>query len=207
MNIERTSCHATDISIVQLSTDGESGNTSRPASVGDKSVGGYFIGGHMKWDARLGAEEAGGWILSSLARKPKTNTRSILKWVLWIAILMIMVITLASGCAREAWAMDLTASWYSEAALKRDGQWDITHGRMANGQLFTDSGLTAASWDFPLGTTVKVTRTDTKASVVVLVADRTARRFKAKRIDLSKGAFSRIADCKQGIIPVTVEAL
>jgi len=38
-----------------------------------------------------------------------------------------------------------------------------------------------------------------------LVNDRTARRFKGKRIDLSKAAFGRIADLDRGIMAVQVE--
>jgi rare lipoprotein A len=100
----------------------------------------------------------------------------------------------------------MKASWYSEWALKRDGQWDLTHGRTANGQLFADHKLTAASWKY-FGKTVKITRTDTKASVVVLVNDRTARRFKGKRIDLSIQAMREIDGIKQGIVPVQVEEM
>ena len=124
----------------------------------------------------------------------------------WIIFILIVITTLVflAGCD-PAWGME--ASWYSVSDLKRDGQWELTHGRTSSGQLFTDSGLTAASRDWPLGTKVKVTRTDTKASVVVLVNDRTAKRFKGKRIDLSKGAMLALGGeqaLRKGLLKVEV---
>lgn len=75
--------------------------------------------------------------------------------------------------------------------------------------MFRDEGLTCASWDYPLGTKIKVTRTTTKASVVVLVTDRTAKRFKGKRVDLSKSAFSTLTNgnLDQGLCKVEVEKI
>jgi rare lipoprotein A len=116
-----------------------------------------------------------------------------------IAILAIILATLTTN----SWAMQ--ASWYSKADLIRDGQDKITHFIMANGKEFKDEGKTCASWDFKLGTSVRITNNGNGKSVIVTVTDRTARRFKGKRIDLSKGAFSKIADCKQGIVSVSVE--
>lgn len=107
--------------------------------------------------------------------------------------------------AHTAFAMD--ASWYSRADLVRDGQDKITHFIMANGKEFKDDGLTCASWDYKLGTYIRVRNNANGKSVVVKVTDRTARRFKGKRVDLSKGAFSQIASCKQGIVPVSVEVV
>jgi len=138
------------------------------------------------------------------ARKSTTY----IKWVAWILMGILVALTLIGGCGmNEAWAMELTASWYSVQSLKDEGTWKHSKGVMANGRQFSDDSMVAASWNWPLGTKVKVTRTDTKASVVVLVADRTARRFKDKRIDLSKKAFGLLADHKQGLVLVTVEAI
>jgi len=211
MNTEVTSCHAT-VLLSNQPHDGSDGNVVPAEPFGDKSIVGFSIGGHMKWeemDERLGKAAHGGAILAafSMGQRTHSSKSTIWKWLAWGVIMTIVILTLL-GCSSEpAWAegMNLTASWYSESALKRDGQWDITHGRTASGQLFTDSGLTAASWDFPLGTTVKVTRTDTKASVVVLVNDRTARRFKGKRIDLSLQAMRELDGVNRGIVPVQVE--
>jgi rare lipoprotein A len=106
-----------------------------------------------------------------------------------------------------SYANTLKASWYSRADLIRDGQDKITHFIMANGKEFFDNGYTCASWDFRLGTRVKVTNKQTGKSVIVQVTDRTARRFKGKRIDLSKGSFAKLANISQGIIQVSVEVI
>lgn len=124
-----------------------------------------------------------------------------------VVLAVLTIVALVLGC-RQAHAAELTASWYSVDSLHRDGQWKITKGTMANGRQFSDNNLTCASWDYPLGSTVKVTRSDTQASVVVLVTDRTARRFKGKRIDLSPRAFSQLAPLERGVIKgVVVEII
>ena len=120
------------------------------------------------------------------------------------SLLCILGILTTCNC----WAMQ--ASWYSRKDLVRDGQDKRTHFIMANGKEFKDDDMVCASWDYPLGTLVRVTSINAGHrgnSVIVRVSDRTARRFKGKRIDLSKGAFSKIADCKQGIVQVLIERL
>jgi rare lipoprotein A (peptidoglycan hydrolase) len=100
-------------------------------------------------------------------------------------------------------AAELSASWYSTASLHKEGTWRYSSGRMANGQRFRDDGMTCASWDYPLGTVVCIRYAG--KSVRCIVTDRTARRFQGKRIDLSVGAFSRLADRRVGIIHCTIE--
>ncbi len=120
--------------------------------------------------------------------------------VIWVIALL--VITCLSCHAEE-----LKASWYSVASLKRDGQWSITKGVMSNGKAFSDSRLTAASRDWPLGTWVEVRNLANGKSVNVEITDRINKRFAHKRIDLSKMAFSRIGELKKGIVKVRVEKL
>lgn len=101
----------------------------------------------------------------------------------------------------------LQASWYSVESLKEEGTWRYSHGTMANGEQFRDNGLTAASCDYPIGSVLRVCRYGgmDNRSVVVTVTDKTNKRFKGKRIDLSKRAFAQIADLEQGVIQVRVE--
>lgn len=104
----------------------------------------------------------------------------------------------------------LTASWYSVQSLKDEGTFKYSKGVMANGKKFNDLAFTAASWDYPLGTTVKVTNIKTGASVQVMVTDRTARRFKGKRIDLTPIAFKAISGkwgLEEGLVKVRVEVI
>ena len=102
----------------------------------------------------------------------------------------------------------LKASWYSRKDLVRDGQDKRTNFIMANGEVFYDSSMVCASWDFPLNALVRVTNISRGDSVIVRVSDRTARRFKGKRIDLSKGAMQALGGqraLKKRLLQVSVE--
>ncbi len=92
------------------------------------------------------------------------------------------------------------ASWYSE----------IDPGinlHTANGEIFDDSRLTCASWDFPFGTRLKVTNQANGKSVVCRVNDRGPHKRLERLIDLTKNAFNRIASTRQGLIRVSVTPL
>ncbi|HWQ91640.1 MAG TPA: septal ring lytic transglycosylase RlpA family protein, partial [Clostridia bacterium] len=78
------------------------------------------------------------------------------------------------------------ASWYGEAHRGKT---------MANGEKFDPEKLTAAAWDYPLGTRVRITREKAgqRASVVATITDRgPARRLvrEGRIIDLSRAAFA-----------------
>ena len=103
------------------------------------------------------------------------------------------------------------ASWYSTAE---------TRGRMANGEVLNDEAFTAASWDFSLGTRLRVRnqkrRTHqngdnpktNKDGIAVTVTDRgPARRLyrQGRRLDLSQAAFAALAPLSEGVISVSVE--
>ena len=105
-------------------------------------------------------------------------------------------------------ARELKASWYSRASLVKEGTWKNGKSQpMANGKQFYDNLLVAASRDYPLGSRLMVHNRQNGRSVSVVVTDRIGKRFKGKRIDLSKGAFGKIADHKQGIVEVQVEVI
>ena len=78
---------------------------------------------------------------------------------------------------------------------------------MADGRPYNPSDLVCASWDFPLGTSVRVTAGETQRTVQVVVSDRgPARRIyeRGVGIDLSRDAFKAIAPLSQGLVEVTV---
>ena len=103
-----------------------------------------------------------------------------------------------------------TASWYSVESCKREGTWQKYGGKTASGKKFDDSHLVCAAWGFPFGTRLKVVNIATQKEVVVVVEDRGPAKYLYKRgriIDLSKEAFRRIADLRQGVIKVRVEVL
>ena len=85
------------------------------------------------------------------------------------------------------------ASWYGE---QRQGR------KMANGKPFDRFKLTAASWYFPLGTTIRVVNVKNGESVVVTITDR-GPNFRLNRIlDLSEAAADRLGYVGEGLTPV-----
>jgi len=85
------------------------------------------------------------------------------------------------------------ASWYGQAHQGR---------AMANGRPFNRHAMTAASWNYPLGTKVRVTA-GTK-SVVVTITDRGPAKRLHRVLDLSQSAFSKLASTDRGVIRVCV---
>jgi rare lipoprotein A len=91
------------------------------------------------------------------------------------------------------------ASWYGESYRGRT---------MANGRPFDPDKLTAASYEYAIGTKVRVTHDG--AEVVVTITDRgpsAKYRAQGRVIDLSRAAFGRLANPDVGLIFVTVEEL
>lgn len=90
-----------------------------------------------------------------------------------------------------------TASWYSETdpAINR---------HTANGEVFDDSRLTCASWDHPFNTLLEVKNLANGKTVVCRVNDRGPNKRLKRLVDLTKTAFSVIADKRYGLIRVSV---
>jgi rare lipoprotein A len=86
-----------------------------------------------------------------------------------------------------------TASWYGKRHQGR---------KMANGKRFDRTKLTAASWYFPLGTTVRVVNVKNGESVVVTITDRGPGQHLHRLIDLSEAAAQRLDYLGQGLTPV-----
>jgi rare lipoprotein A len=98
-----------------------------------------------------------------------------------------------------------TASWYSFDSCRKEG----TNGYFtASGERFNEKDLTAASWQYPFQSKVKVTNLNNGKSIIVTINDRgPSKRLikKGRVIDLSRGSFSRIANLSDGVISVKVE--
>ncbi len=90
-----------------------------------------------------------------------------------------------------------TASWYSQTDPG-------IHRRTANGEVFDDSKQTCAAWNIPFGTYLKITNTKNGKSVICRVNDRGPQKHLGRQIDLSKGAFRKIADLQSGLIKVSI---
>lgn len=86
-----------------------------------------------------------------------------------------------------------TASWYGAQHQGR---------KMANGQRFDRHKLTAASWYFPLGTTIRVVNVKNGESVVVTITDRGPNLRLHRILDLSEAAAERLGYVGEGLTPV-----
>ncbi len=121
-----------------------------------------------------------------------------------LVALVLLIGLVFSSCAQ---ASTLQASYYSNDSLHKEGTWAKSAGRMANGRVFDENALTCATRLYPLGTHLIITNLANNKSVVVVVTDRIGKRFAKTRIDLSKGAFLRIASLKTGKVPIKVDKI
>jgi rare lipoprotein A len=91
------------------------------------------------------------------------------------------------------------ASWYG-VGDGFDGQ------RTASGERFNAYGLTAAHRSLPFGTRVRVTNQRNGRSIVVKITD-DGPHYGGRILDLSYGAFSRIAATSRGTVDVCIARL
>lgn len=121
----------------------------------------------------------------------------------WSLIFLVSVTLLGCSTAppvkKETGSVSYTetgeASFYAD---KHESQ------KTASGELYNPDLKTAAHRTIPLGSTIKVTNVDNGKSVVATVNDR-GPFVKGRIIDLSKSAFSSIADTSSGVITVQIE--
>ena len=98
-----------------------------------------------------------------------------------------------------------TASYYTKASCQREGTSGVW---TASSEKFDEEAMTCAMWGVRFGTIIKVTNILTKQSIYVRVNDRgPSKRLVAKGriIDLSKGAFQKLAELRLGVIDVEIE--
>src|SRR5215510_5043027 len=115
-------------------------------------------------------------------------------------VLLVVQLCVAGACAAETPppAQGL-ASWYGEEHRGK---------LMANGKRFNPDRLTAASWFYPLGTKVRVSRAEGDGlvrSVVVTITDRGPSKDLVRDgriIDLTHAAFRRLAHPDRGLVAI-----
>ena len=107
----------------------------------------------------------------------------------------ILACACAATCAQPA--EKGLASWYG-AEFK---------GRVAaSGAVFHPDQLTAAHRTLPFGTIVRIRRTDTGATVVVLINDR-GPFVESRIVDLSNAAARQLGMVEPGVVPVALEVV
>lgn len=90
------------------------------------------------------------------------------------------------------------ASWYGKPF----------HGRLtASGERFNMNAMTCASNSHKIGTKLLVTNKANGKSVVVKVNDTGAFKKYGRTLDLSKGAFAKIANTNKGVINVIIKPI
>ena len=127
-----------------------------------------------------------------------------------LGIILLLILNCSSIWAQEQ-SFFTQASWYSNKE---------THNRpCADGERLDDEKMCAASWDYPLGTKIRVQVVEGRGnmqrfgkSVILPVRDRgPAKRLycKGRKIDLSKAAFRFLSGghLEKGIITVQVEPI
>lgn len=112
-------------------------------------------------------------------------------------LLLICVITFLNLGSFAQDTVHTKASYY---AKKFNGR------KTANGDIYKEDSLTAASNKYELGTKVLVINLKTGQKVIVRINDRMHQRMK-NRIDLSKSAFKQIAEVNKGTCSVRVSEL
>ena len=91
-----------------------------------------------------------------------------------------------------------TASWYG-------GKF---HGRTtASGEKFNKWAMTTASNSHKMGTKLEVTNITNGKKVIVKVNDTGGFKKYGRTLDLSRGAFAKIADINQGLIKIKIKVL
>jgi rare lipoprotein A len=90
------------------------------------------------------------------------------------------------------------ASYYSDK---------LTGHRTASGERYRPGALTAAHRNLPLGTVLRVTRSDGKRSVIVRINDRGPYGSDRRILDLSRAAFERLGTLRAGVLDVRAEVV
>ena len=117
------------------------------------------------------------------------------------SILLFITAGPSAMCAAREGGQTGVASWYGR---------ELSGNLMANGQPFNPDSNTCASWFYPLGTVLCVSRQTplTTRRVIVTVTDRgPAWRLvrQGRIIDLSHAAFAVLEDPRCGLVTVRVE--
>lgn len=211
MGNRRISCHTSALFIKQRPHDGESGNTSRPALIGDKSIVGHFI-------SEVGMEQKSGtWILESMSQLNKDINlvrsritylerrnrllKQIVSWLAWIGIILIVML----GCVKMAKAEVTEASYYTYNSCIKEGTSGVW---TASGERFNEKSMSCASWDYPFGTILVVKNVENGKTVRVVCNDRgpSKKLYRmGRKIDLSKAAMAELGGIRKGIIRVEIK--
>jgi len=116
-----------------------------------------------------------------------------------LLLTLILTLSLSGLCGAE----EGTASWYGNESIC--WKWG---GYTRNGEMFEESKLTCAMPNkSQLNKWYKITNIENDKSVMVWANDTGSFAKYGRIVDLSKGAFEKIADLKTGLIKVKIEKI
>ena len=124
----------------------------------------------------------------------KAYKRRVRMSIIVVAFLALFLLPLPTKAANYG-----IASWY--------GGGEKLNIFTANGEVFNPKDITCASWDYPFNSLIKVTNITSGKAIIVRVNDRGPNKRLGRAIDLSRQAFSQIADSKCGLLLVEIERM
>lgn len=122
------------------------------------------------------------------------------------AIFAVLIPATLAGCSSFPSASDGSLKGYTESGKASYYADKHQNQKTASGERYRHELKTAAHRKLPFGTRVMVTNVNNGKSVVVKVNDR-GPFVRGRIIDLSRSAFSAIANTRQGIVEVEVEVV
>lgn len=128
-------------------------------------------------------------------------------WICVVIIILGLIAECTPASPQNIPCPTITASWYSTESCKKEGTSGVY---TASGDVFYDEGMTCAIRSYDFGGVYKVTNLQNGKNVVVGHNDfgPNKRLWDAgRKIDLSLGAFRKIADPDDGVIDVRIEEL
>jgi rare lipoprotein A len=131
----------------------------------------------------------------------------------WVVVVFLMVtLGACGGCAERTRTNPRPVTRQAlppGTVLRGDASWygpGFAGKLTANGETYDPRGLTAAHQSLPFNTWLRITNRESGDSVVVRVNDHFPG-TRGRAIDLSEGAFERIAPLSRGVIPVEIVVL
>jgi rare lipoprotein A len=121
-------------------------------------------------------------------------------------MVMMLAIVLLGACASHGGNTPPELVGFTESGKASYYAAKYQFRKTASGERFNQLSRTAAHRTLPFGTRLLVTSTESGRSVIVRVNDR-GPFVEGRIIDLSRAAFSEIADTERGVVPVTIEAI
>ena len=116
------------------------------------------------------------------------------------------ILSFIFGCTTVHYNTDPALVGYTEQGVASFYSLKYQFRRTSSGERFNQLALTAAHRTLPFGTKVRVTNLKTNRSVVVKINDR-GPFVDGRIIDLTRYAFSKIGDTKQGLLKVKIEVI